>query len=87
MHHAYLVHSSPPNATSERRIGISISYIPARVRCTKDVRLTATLVRGTDRYGHFDPEAAPRADYDVDARAAHADALRRYSEMRTHIKY
>jgi len=31
----------------------------------------AMLVRGTDTYGHFDLEPAPRADMDAEARAAY----------------
>jgi hypothetical protein len=35
------------------------------------------LVRGTDRYRHFDPEPRPKADLDEAALAAHADAVGR----------
>ena len=34
-----------------------------------------TLVRGTDRYGHFEPEPAPARDLDPEAIALH-QALR-----------
>lgn len=41
-------------------------------------RLTAALVRGEDTYGQFDPEPRPRADFDPEARAAHAEACGRF---------
>ena len=31
----------------------------------------AMLVRGVDRFGHFDPEPVPAADLDASARAAY----------------
>ena len=41
------------------------------------VRDSATLVRGTDKFGHFDPEPRPKPDLDEAALAAHADAVGR----------
>ena len=35
------------------------------------------LVRGTDKYHHFDYEPRPRADLDDAALSAHADAVER----------
>jgi len=40
-------------------IDLGISYIPAHVRHVTPVRLSASLVRGRDRYSHFDPEPRP----------------------------
>ena len=76
LHHALLAHGSGPNTTDDRRIGYAIRYIPPHVRQLK-VRDSATLVRGRDRHGHFDPEPAPRADLDAAALAAHHDAVER----------
>jgi len=76
LHHIKLVHGSEPNRSSDRRIGLAIRYIPTYVRQTK-VRDSAMLVRGTDRFGHFDPEPRPRVDIDEAALAAHADAVDR----------
>jgi hypothetical protein len=36
------------------------------------------LVRGSDRYGHFDDEPRPRVDFGEAERAAHADAVARF---------
>lgn len=78
LHHTHLVHSSKPNRSTDRRIGIGVSYIPTRVRHTGPRRLTATLVRGEDGFGHFDPESKPTRGYDALARQHHADATGRF---------
>jgi hypothetical protein len=36
------------------------------------------MVRGVDRYGHFDDEPRPQADYGDSERAAHAEAVARF---------
>ncbi len=77
-HHTLAYHRSGTNRTSERRIGIGVSYIPTRVRHVGTTRLSATLVRGTDTYGHFDHEPAPLADEDAAALRAHADSIGRF---------
>jgi ectoine hydroxylase-related dioxygenase (phytanoyl-CoA dioxygenase family) len=76
LHHIKLVHGSEPNLSADRRIGLAIRYIPTHVRQTK-VRDSAMLVRGVDKYHHFDYEKRPRHDLDEDALAAHADAVGR----------
>jgi len=78
LHHTHMVHNSRPNLTDDRRIGLGISYIPTEVRCTSKTRLTAMLVRGTDRYGNFDDEPRPQVDFGDAERAAHADAVARF---------
>jgi non-haem Fe2+, alpha-ketoglutarate-dependent halogenase len=78
LHHTHLLHNSRPNMSADRRIGLGISYIPTQVRCTSRTRLTAMLVRGTDRYGHFDDEPRPKVDFGEAERAAHADAVARF---------
>ena len=80
LHHTHVVHKSDPNETDNRRIGIGVSYIPTRCRLMNDVRITATLVRGEDRYGHFDLDPAPAGDYDSVSRAMHKTAVDRFFE-------
>jgi chlorinating enzyme len=84
MHHSYVLHRSGPNRSDDRRIGVAINCIPTSCRSTSDsgVKLTAALVRGVDRYHHFDLEPRPVGDFDQGARAAHAMALGRYAEMK-----
>ena len=76
LHHIKLVHGSEPNRTSDRRIGLAIRYIPTYVKQTK-VRDAAMLVRGVDKYHHFDYEARPHADMDEAALATHAESMNR----------
>lgn len=77
-HHTLAMHRSAPNRSDAPRIGVGVSYIPPHVAHIGKTRLSATLVRGTDRFGHFDPEPRPTADADPTAVAAHADALGRF---------
>ena len=77
-HHTLAMHRSGPNRSPARRIGIGVSYIPAHVRHVSPVRLSASLVRGRDEYGHFDPEPCPGPGGEEAAAAAHADSLARF---------
>ena len=78
LHHVLIVHGSEPNRSSDRRIGLAIRYIPTHVHQTvAGPRDSATLVRGTDRYHHFDHEPAPDSDLSERAWAAHRDAAER----------
>ena len=74
IHHTLAVHASGPNRADDRRIGIGISYIPANVRHIGSVRVPATLVRGEDRYGHFDLEPSPDDGLDWDSYHRHRAA-------------
>ena len=80
LHHVNLVHGSAPNRAGDRRIGIALRYMATHVRQTK-LRDTAVLVRGTDRYGHFDLLSKPEADLHPAARERHADANRRLTRV------
>ena len=71
IHHTLAVHASGPNRSGDRRIGIGISYIPANVRHIGSIRAPATLVRGEDRYGHFDLEPRPDDGLDRDSYYRH----------------
>ena len=74
------MHRSAPNNSSEPRVGIGISFIPTRVRHITQTRLSATLVRGVDNFGHFDPEPSPSEEASNAAIAAHAESLSRYHQ-------
>ena len=77
LHNTNVIHASDPNRGDDRRIGVGISYIPAH--CEKSgLRMTATLVRGSDRYGHFDAEPDPRLLTAEKAALAHEHAYARY---------
>jgi non-heme Fe2+,alpha-ketoglutarate-dependent halogenase len=72
LHHVRLIHGSDPNPSDQRRIGFAIRYIPTRVRQVAGSHDHATLVRGVDTYGHFEPEERPEADMSERAVAYHA---------------
>lgn len=72
LHHVRLVHGSDPNPSDRRRIGFAIRYLPTHVRQVVGTTDSATLVRGTDRFGNFEPEQAPDADMSPSAVAFHA---------------
>ena len=80
LHHTMAIHASDPNSGDDDRIGIGISYIPTRVRHVGLTRLSATLVRGRDDYGHFDLEPRPLTDLHPEAVASHRDSDARFWE-------
>ncbi len=59
IHHLHMWHASPPNVTDGRRVAVALRYITPRARQTRTDRDFATLVRGEDRYGHFEAEPRP----------------------------
>ena len=63
MHHERTWHASSPNPSEWRRVGVSFFYMPTHTKSLLG-RRTATLVRGTDDYGHWDAEPAPSRDLD-----------------------
>lgn len=78
LHHTLCAHRSEPNGAEHRRIGLGISYMPAHVKHTGELRMPAVLVRGSDRYGHFDLMPRPSAFCDEASVALHDSAYRRY---------
>lgn len=78
LHHVLIVHGSEPNRSDDRRIGFAVRYIPTHLHQTvPGPRDSATLVRGVDRFRHFDHEPAPDRDLSEKAWAAHRDAAER----------
>ncbi len=72
LHHVRLIHGSDPNPSGQRRIGFAIRYLPTHVRQVIGTRDSATLVRGADAFGNFEPEYAPDHDLSHAAIAFHA---------------
>lgn len=62
LHHPFLVHGSNPNHSPKRRAGLTIRYIPATTRITREDWTTFLLrgepVEGVNRYSPF-PEFRP----------------------------
>ena len=78
VHHTCTVHQSAPNRSDERRIGIALSYIPTRVRHIGSQRMPASLVRGTDRFGHFELQPQPIRDFGPEETARHDRSFKAY---------
>jgi phytanoyl-CoA dioxygenase PhyH len=82
LHHVRLVHGSAPNPSPDRRIGYAIRYIPTHIRQIEGED-SATLVRGVDRYGHFEPEPYPDGEMTAAMLALH----KRIAERNAKILY
>lgn len=63
LHHIKILHGSPPNDSSGRRMGYAIRYVAPHVKQRGDAN-SATLVRGKDRFGYFAPDPVPGRDMD-----------------------
>jgi len=80
LHHTLCRHRSAPNRAEHRRVGIGISYIPARCRLNGTVRMCARLVRGHDSFGHFDLIAPPEGELHPAALERHERVYRAYRD-------
>ena len=80
LHHGLCPHRSGPNGADHRRIGLGLNYIPTHVRPAGSVKPAAMLVRGVDRYAHFEPVGAPKAELDAEAVAVHDRAVGLYRQ-------
>lgn len=79
LHNTHTPHASGPNRSTDRRIGLGISYVPTRVRPQTEPVSSALLVRGQDKYRHFHPETRLKPGQSMDERrAAHALANKLY---------
>ena len=76
LHHTLIAHSSRSSRSDNWRIGIGITYIATRAPHIGPTRLSAILARGTDRFNHFDHEAAP---------AVYADSQFRYRKAASDV--
>jgi ectoine hydroxylase-related dioxygenase (phytanoyl-CoA dioxygenase family) len=80
LHHVRLVHGSPPNTSDDRRIGFAIRYVPTSVSQIAGAD-SATLVRGTDRFHHFELEPRPERDLDPALVALHKEITTRNAQI------
>jgi len=79
LHHERTAHGSRENTTETRRIGFAFFYIPTHAYCPAG-RRTALLVRGEDRFGHWDSDPLPTYDFDPPAFAAMLRAWGAYKD-------
>jgi non-haem Fe2+, alpha-ketoglutarate-dependent halogenase len=80
LHHVRLVHGSAPNPSGDRRIGFAIRYIPPHIRQLEGED-SASLVRGTDRFGHFAPEPRPASEMAPEMLALHKRIAERSAQI------
>lgn len=64
LHHGRMFHASGPNTTAGWRVGLALRYVSPSLRQIAGPGDFAQLVRGHDRFGHF--EALPRPARDED---------------------
>jgi non-haem Fe2+, alpha-ketoglutarate-dependent halogenase len=82
LHHGLMFHGSEENHDDERRIGFAIRYIPTRVKPVDGLpKDSVQLVRGVDRYGHFNLEPRPARDLDPADIERHQQATATYAEI------
>lgn len=70
-----VVHGSPANASTERRIAYLIDVVPAHAKRIGS-RDTGTLLLGSDSHGNFETLPRPKDDYGPDAHRLHLYACR-----------
>ena len=81
LHHVRLAHASGPNRSHDRRIGLSMQYMPPDTRQVIGEWDSAALVRGQDRFGHFTHAPIPTRDFDPVAVEFHRRASRAVREI------
>ena len=72
LHHGRLFHASAPNRTDGWRIGLNMQFIKPSMSQTVGGKDFAQLVRGEDRFGHFEMLPRPKVDFDPVGLAAYA---------------
>ena len=80
-HNVKAAHGSGPNSTDDRRIGLSLHYMPTHTRQLLAEWDSAALVRGVDRFGHFEIAPRPASDFDPPAVEFHARAAKALREI------
>ena len=87
LHHGWTMHTSYPNESSNRRIGLTINYISTDMYQTQTDNDSAMLVRGVDEYKHFAMDEPPTQEFDEAAwiKLQQKEALihQTYNKMKT----
>ena len=74
IHNYRLAHASGANQGADRRIGVSMHFMPPDTGQIVGDWDSAALVRGRDSHGNFEPTPVPATDMDADALAFHVRA-------------
>lgn len=81
LHNYRLAHASGPNNTDDRRIGVSMHFMPTETGQIVGNWDSAALVRGEDTFGNFTHTPIPAADFDEEAVEFHAKAAQAINEI------
>ncbi|MDE0335238.1 MAG: phytanoyl-CoA dioxygenase family protein [Defluviicoccus sp.] len=80
--HSYrLAHASGPNFSGDRRIGVSMHFMPSDTAQVVGDWDSAALVRGTDPFRYFEHTPVPEHDFDDTAVAFHDRAARAVADV------
>ncbi len=80
LHHGHLLHASGPNNTGQPRIGLSVNYLSTSVRQSVAKTDFAMLVRGEDRYHHFEQLPEPKGELDEEGLECHRKIIATHNE-------
>lgn len=81
IHNYRLAHASGANLGDDRRIGISMHYMPPDTQQIVGNWDCATLVKGQDPFGHFEPTPTPTKDFDPVCVEFHEKAKKAVNEV------
>jgi hypothetical protein len=76
LHHGLTIHGSGPNQSDDRRIGVAIRYVSAKVRKAGGVRDYAISARGTFNDDSF-------TTYEPPSTLFNKKSMAKYEEIRT----
>jgi ectoine hydroxylase-related dioxygenase (phytanoyl-CoA dioxygenase family) len=80
-HNYRLAHASGANNATDRRIGVSMHFMPTDTQQIVGEWDSAALVRGEDTFGNFAPTPIPEMDFDPVAMAFHVRAQKAQSDV------
>ena len=80
-HNYRLAHASGANNAPDRRIGVSMHFMPTDTQQIVGEWDSAALVRGEDIFGNFAPTPIPEMDFDPVAMAFHVRAQKAQSDV------
>lgn len=81
IHNYRLAHASGPNISDDRRIGVSMHFMPPDTEQIVGNWDCAILVRGEDGFGNFEDAPIPTGDLDPAAIAYHKKAAKALSDV------
>jgi len=73
-HHGWTLHTSMPNKSDDRRIGLNIQYISTNNKQLKNEKDTVICVRGNDEFNYYLKDEPPKVEIEF-------DALERFKEL------